>query len=244
MKKFNENQKSSKSCAGMDLDVAAIDMGTQFHQTKVRFREFANYERPLTYEEWMAAPDACKAAILFVQFYDQITLAWMKTKDCYTDINDGVSEVLQYLNKNVEKIKNDGKRFTPNYIYRVAFNCLSCLSWNDPALNWRCRVHQNETSNLIGYGEDELDLFDTIVDDEDDRDSKFDLDGRREYLRRATQLWDIVEGMGKKAKIVVAKLLGETSYTPSEMNSVTEEETAEIMKELREKLGSFVGVFG
>lgn len=236
-KKFNEDKSTL-------VEINDKDLGTQFHQTKVRFSEFSGYTRPLTYEEWMMAPDDCKAAILYVQFYDQITLAWMKTKRDYTDINDGVSEVLQYLNKNVEKIKNDGKRFTPNYIYRVAYNCLSCLSWDDPALNRRCRVYQNETSNIVGYGEDELDLFNTIVDDEDERESKFDLDGRREYLRKATQLWDIVEEMGTKAKIVVAKLLGENSYTPKEMNSVSAEEQEEIMGELREKLGCFVGVFG
>lgn len=243
MAKFNGDQKTKKVVAN-ETEISSVDLGTQFHQTKVRFREFANYERPLTYEEWMMAPDECKAAILFVQFYDQITLAWMKTRRPYTDINDGVSEVLQYLNKNVEKIKNDGKRFTPNYIYRVAYNCLFCLSDENPAVNWRSRIHQNETSNIVRYGEDELDLFDTVVDDEDDLDFKFDLDGRKEYLRKATQLWDIVEGMGQKAKIVVAKLLGENSYTPKEFSSVTEEETAEIMEQLREKLGSFVGVFG
>ena len=86
-----------------DTEVSLSEMGTQFHQTKVRFREFANYERPLTYEEWMTAPDECKAAILYVQFYDQITLAWNKLHSVYSDINDGVSEVLQYLNKGFGK---------------------------------------------------------------------------------------------------------------------------------------------
>lgn len=245
-RKFNENQsdKRIRRAQTTGRDIPDADQGTQFFQTKVRFREFSNYEKPLTYEEWMAAPDECKAAILYVQFYDQITLAWMKTKSTYTDINDGVSEVLQYLNKNVEKIKADGKRFTPNYIYKVAYNCLSCLSWNDPALNIRCRTYQNECSNLVSYGEDELDLFDTIIEDEDDRDSKFDLDGSRAYLSNATKMWDIVEDMGQKAKLVVAKLLGEASYTPKELSSVSEEETAEILEELRTRLAGFVGVFG
>ena len=222
-----------------DTEVFLSEMGTQFQQTKIRFREFASYERPLTYEEWMIAPDECKAAILYVQFYDQITLAWMKTKSVYSDINDGVSEILQYLNKNVEKIKNDGKRFTPNYIYKVAYNCLYCLC-RDP--NRYKAAYENECSNLVAYGDDELDLFDTVLDNEDDRDSKFDPDSSQAYLYNATKLWDIVESMGSKAKIVVAKLLGENSYTPMEMNSVSEEETAEIIEELRNRLGSFVGV--
>lgn len=220
----------------------AYAVGTQFYQTKVRFRESTNYESPLTYEEWMAAPDECKAAILYVQFYDQITLAWMKTKSVFTDINDGVSEILQYLNKNVEKIKKDGKRFTPNYIYRVAYNCLSCLSWNDPVYNHRCRTYQNECSNIVSYGDTELNLFDTIIDDYSD--DKFDFEGRRSYLLNSTKMWDIIEDMGKKAKLVVAKLLGENSYTPKELNSVSEEETAEILAELRVRLADFVKVLG
>lgn len=241
--KFNEDKATKRVKANQrrGYEVSDADLGTQFHQTKVRFREFANYERPLTYEEWMTAPDECKAAILYVQFYDQITLAWMKTRSVYSDINDGVSEVLQYLNKNVEKIKNDGHRFTPNYIYKVAYNCLYCLC-RDP--NRYKAAYENECSNLVSYGEDELDLFDTVVDDEDDRDSKFDLDGSRAYLSNATKFWDVVESMGEKTKIVVARLLGETSYTNKELNSISDEETAEILAELRERLGSFVGVFG
>ena len=239
MNKINKSaQKNSSS--KKEQEASLSELGTQFHQTKVRFREFANYQRPLSYEEWMDAPDECKAAILYVQFYDQITLAWMKTHSVYSDINDGVSEILQYLNKNVEKIKSDRKRFTPAYIYKVAYNCLYCLC-RDP--NLHRRAYENECSNIVGYGEDELDLFNTVIDDEDDRDSKFDMDGRRAYLMNATRMWDIVEGMGMKAKLVVAKLLGESSYTQKELGSVSEEETQEIIKELRVRLAKFASAF-
>lgn len=240
--KFNENQadKRVKDAKRKGQEVQISDTGTQFYQTKIRFREASGYQKPLSYEEWMAAPDECKAALLYVHFYDQITLAWIKTRSVYTDINDGVSEVLQYLNKNVEKIKNDGKRFTPNYIYRVAYNCLFCLC-RDPINRYR-RVYDNECSNLVGYGEDELDLFNTIIDDENDRDSKFDVDSRLSYLRESTKMWDVIEDMGLKAKLVVAKLLGENSYTPKELNSVSEEETQAIIEELKVRLGGFVGV--
>lgn len=214
-----------------------------FEQAKARFREFAEYERPLSYEEWMAAPDECKAAILYVQFFDQITLAWMKTQVSFVDINDGVSEVLQYLHKNVEKIKKDGKRFTAAYIYKVVWNCLSCLCWVDDDYSRRSRIFHNECSNIVGYGDDELDLFNIIKESDEDREAKFDLDGRRQFLVKATQLWDIIEDMGKNAKIVVAKLLGEKSYPPKELNSVSEEETLEIIAELKKRLTGFVDVF-
>lgn len=236
---FNEVEEETKVRDEEMYDVAAVDRGTQFHQVKVRFREFSGYSKPLTYEEWMATPDECKAAVLYVQFYDQITLAWNKTHSVYSDINDGVSEVLQYLNKNVEKIKADKKRFTPAYIYKVAYNCLYCLCRD---MNRYRAVYDNECSNIVGYGEDELDLFDTLVDEKSES-AQFDVDGATSYLTNATKVWDIVESMGKDAKLVVAKLLGEKSYTPKELNSVSEERTQEIISELRTRLAGFVGVF-
>ena len=248
MSRMNHRRKSQgeeriDAAKRKGYDVKLSDLGTQFYQTKVLLREFAQYEKALTYEEWMEAPDECKAAILYVQFYDQITLAWSKTKRSYVDINDGVSEVLQYLNKNVEKIKDNGKRFTPAYIYKVAWNCLSCLCWDDPDYNRRRRVYDNEMSNIVGYGEDELDLFDTFTDDEEEREQMFDTDGAMLKLANATMIWDIVEDMGKKAKYVVANLLGEKSYPPKELNSVSEEETEEIIAELKVRLARFADVF-
>ena len=242
-KKYNVSKdvKRVKENKSKDYEQVRPDSGNQFYQARVRFREFSGYTSPLSYDEWMSAPDACKAAILYVQFYDQITLAWMKTKSVYSDINDGVSEVLQYLNKNVEKIKNDGKRFTPNYIYKISYNCLYCLC-RDP--NRYRRAYDNECSNVVSYGEDELNLFDTIVEDDDVRDDKFDVEGSRAKLYNATKMWDIVEDMGQKAKYVVAKLLGENSYTPKELDSVSEEEAAQIIIELRDRLSRFVEVFG
>ena len=77
MAKINETVKTRKNFSE-DLDVAAIDMGTQFHQTKVRFREFTNYERPLTYEEWMMAPDECKAGDEIVVLADDVKICHAK----------------------------------------------------------------------------------------------------------------------------------------------------------------------
>lgn len=238
----NNTQRSGKQKQD-NREVHIVDRTSQFYQTKVSFREFANYERPLTYEEWMEVPDECKAAVLYVQFYDQITLAWYKTKRSHVDSYEGVSEILLYLNKNVEKIKNDPKRFKPAYIYKVAWNCLSCLCWTDAEYSRRYRIFENECSNIVGYGEDQLDLFDTIVEDEESRDKKFDTDGYIRNLANATAIWDIIEDMGQKAKYVVAKLLGEKSYTPKQLNSVSDEETEEIIEELKIRLARFAKVY-
>ena len=104
-----------------------MNIKNDFYVTRDLFREYVRYTNPLSYSEWCNIPDDNKAAVLYLQFFDQITLAWYKMKSVYSVEADGVGEVLQYLQKNVDKIRNDEKRFTPAYIYKVCSNCLYCL---------------------------------------------------------------------------------------------------------------------
>lgn len=171
----------------------------EFYATRSLFRSYIDFERPLSYEEWMSVPDDDKAAVLYVQFFDQITLAWYKLKSVYSNEADGVAEVLQYLSKNVDKIKSDKKRFTPAYIYKVCYNCLYCLC-RDP--NRYKKAYENECSNIVSSGEDELDLFDTVVGDSDMYE-ELNKVSAREYF------WELIEDMDVDTKYIVAKLLGE-----------------------------------
>lgn len=179
----------------------------EFYNTRNLFVEYTGYTGPLSYEEWLAVPDDHKAAVLFCQFFDVITLAWYKAASVYSEEADGVAEVLQYLQKAVDggkkknpaiMIKGNPKRFTPNYIYRISYNCLYCLC-RDP--NQHKRRYENECSNIVMCGEDELDLFDTVVDI--NGDIELSDDARRE------KFWDIIESVGDDAVTVVCKLLGE-----------------------------------
>lgn len=137
---------------------------TPFYATKAMFRDYLNYTKPLSYEEWLNVSDDDKAAVLYVQFFDQIVLAWYKVKSFYTPDEDGVSTMLQYLIKNVPVIMNDKSRFTPNYIYRVASNCLYCICHDIKRDRER---YDNETSNIQPSGVDGVvDLFDTVCDPE------------------------------------------------------------------------------
>lgn len=129
-----------------------------FTATKNMYREFTMYTKPLSYEEWLATADDLKAAILFVQFFDQITLAWHKTKSFYTPEEDGVDVVNQYLMKNVPIIAADKTKFTPAYIYQVAFNCIYCVCHDIKKDKER---FEKEVSNTVQTDNgDELDLFD------------------------------------------------------------------------------------
>lgn len=137
---------------------------TPFYATKAMFRDYLNYTKPLSYDEWMHVSDDDKAAVLYVQFFDQIVLAWYKVKSFYTPDEDGVSTMLQYLIKNVPVIAENPSRFTPSYIYRVASNCLYCICHDIKRDRER---FDNETSNIQQTGVDGIvDLFDTVCDRE------------------------------------------------------------------------------
>ena len=135
-------------------------MGNAFAETRKNFIAGTRYVRPLSYEEWMDIPQANKAAVLFVQFYEQITLAWYKTKSFFVEEEDGVSTMLQYLIKNVPIIENDPKRFKSSYIYKVAYNCLYCISHD---IKRDIERYEKEVSNIASCTDGEVDLFDTVA---------------------------------------------------------------------------------
>lgn len=167
----------------------------QFRETRNLYINYLQYTKPLSYVEWVSLPDDHKAAALFVQYFDQIELAWYKAKSLFTSEEDGVYTVMQYLMKNVEIIKANPKRFTPAYIYRVAYNCLYCIC-HDPIVE---RIRFETTTSNITYTSsgDELDLFDTTVSIHSDIELTYD----------RNQFWQAVAALGPKGQKVVNHLL-------------------------------------
>lgn len=172
---------------------------SELYATRELFASYTHYNTPLSYDEWLAVADDLKAAVLYCQFFDQITLAWYKLKSVYSSEADGVDEAIQYLQKNVEVIKKDPKRFTSAYIYKIMYNCLYCLC-RDP--NRYKKVYENECSNIQVSSDGEYDLFDTFIDHSSTVDSAV-LSIEKE------KMWRIIESSGRKTVIVVAELLGE-----------------------------------
>ena len=79
-----------------------------------------------TYDGWRELPDKLRTAGLYVQFYNQITLAYQKNKQSYPFIEEAtaLSTLLQYLMKTTSKILFQPSRYTPAYMYTVAFNAI------------------------------------------------------------------------------------------------------------------------
>lgn len=94
----------------------------QFKETFNLFKASLTVESYSNYDEWVLIPDNLKAVALYVVFYEQITLAWMKTRKPFMEEETAISTLMQYLLKNVPIIESDEKRFTPAYLYKVAFN--------------------------------------------------------------------------------------------------------------------------
>jgi len=217
---------------------------TAFHDAKLLYRQFTGYTTPLSFEEWATKNPDHKAAILFVQFYNQIVTAWMKAKEGnlyeFIEGEEGVSTVCQYLQKNVPIIENNPKRFTPAYIYKVAYNCLYCICHDRKCDRERW---ENETSSIVSHDGEELDLFDTITDYSMCPDKQIEA---RDFER---EFWQVVEDEGQPAEKVLRYLLSQDAADLKKLNprskqyktdplrdiEVSLEEAQKIIARLREK---------
>lgn len=152
------------------MSVMYSNSTSEFYKTYLMYREYIGYEKELSYQKWLRLPERFKAAALYVQFYDQITLAWYKCKTDWSIEEEGVETVNQYLMKNVKKIEEDQKRFRPAYIYKVAWNCLYCLCI-DTTKNKERYYTETPESFSVNY-DDDISWFDLIGSKEDFEEKK------------------------------------------------------------------------
>ena len=215
---------------------------SEFASTRNIFASSINYTKPLSYDEWVDYPDDYKAAVLYCQFYDTITLVWYKLVSYFVTEQDGVEIVIQYLMKNVDKIKEDANRFTESYIYTVMYHCIGDLCFG------------NRNKRMRGMYDQELYILDNTDDSIDEsKNTYLSCDGyldSAENDRQRQLLWDLVESKGHDAVVVVSELLGENvDWTRYRRNSnkhrtifkrdrerIADERRAEIIAELRADL--------
>jgi len=208
-------------------------MSNTFAETRNLFTMYVGYVRPLSYDEWKALPDSHKSAALFVQFYDEITLAWYKLKTTYSYVpdEDGVSTMCQYLEKNVSRILADPKKFSPAYIYTVAYNCLYCIT-HDKVNLWE--RNKTEISNIT-YSDngDELDLFDTVADTKSAEDAS-----EEESFKK--MFWQVIEDSSLETQKVVNYLINGESLNKKRANSP--DYNFDTLRDVRVKLDQVEGI--
>ena len=173
------------------------------------------------YECWFAIPQDLKAAALYVHFYPQITLAWNKCKRDYVEEETAVSTMLQYLLKNVPRIECQRNRYSPQYIYQIAFNALYCLTRNESNYAWLYDVmsnsfyeQQNETiASINEYSEDMRDmelpyrLHDALIENFDESESS----------KQTIMFWRwIRKNLDKSAIKAIEKILKDKDLTDTQ----------------------------
>lgn len=198
-----------------------------FYETRTALRNFVDYSYPLTFEEFQEVPDDKKVAVLYLQFFNEITLAWDKANTLdFIDGEDGVEITLQYLQKlvcdrhvkgHVKKkvsdkyffehpdeceerrmLESDPRNFYAGFIYRVIYNALYCICHDRKCDKDRM---ENEMFATITCGEDEFSLFDTVSD------KKGDASSVSESENFEKEFWSIIEDAGIEAEKVMRYLL-------------------------------------
>lgn len=174
-------------------------MQSQFVDTYRCLSSQLNYDgNPLTYRSWLRKNDNVKCAYLYLNFYSAVLSAWRKKSVFdYIDEAEAVSFCLKYLQKNVEKIKSDKARYTPNYVYTVCVNCMSILHFRKCS---RERAEREMSSVVVSNG-NEVDLFDFVSDtvaekEYDVVDNEVD-----------STLFDVVKSLGVKYENVAYHLV-------------------------------------
>lgn len=198
-----------------------------------------NYVEPLSYDDWNNKPNDQKAALLFVQFYEQITLAWYKCKLDYIPEPDALETEMQYLEKNVPIISENCNKFNPRYIYTISKNCLSCLG-DVKKEQLRAKDLSNEFTTNDGQT---LSLYDESID----IDNFKDLDDVLLY----NQFWEEIESCDLETLKVIEHLMNGTSLSKARKNAtlrdkdrladieVSSKKAEEIMSYLKDKFRKY-----
>lgn len=171
---------------------------TALYETRNLFISYTSYVKSLSFEQWMAVPEDQKAAVLFVEFFEQICMAYNKVNRFdVIPCDDAVSIVLQYLQKNVAKIKDDSNRYRPGYIFTVAYNCMYTLLEGDK-LSLRVAETPDTYREFDGA---EVSVFDTLGISSDSAEDTYELESLRD------RVWQVIEDSGLEAKKVANYLL-------------------------------------
>lgn len=169
-----------------------------FYETYKLFRSQLGSDGNISFKRWRRMPDDLKGAALYVQFYNEVTLAWSKTRSKWAVEETSVEEVLQYLTKNVDKILEDPKRYNPRYVYRVCYNALFCVNVDKKGAY---KFFENEIPESFEVGESgELSWFDLVGTSED-----------AEAISSFESLQGFLESLEEKYQVYIEYMLGELS---------------------------------
>ena len=194
-----------------------------FHETKRLFNDYLQIDEPLTYDAWMKLDSCDKAAALYVNFFDTVTLAYWKVASPYSPEEDNVSIALQYLQKNVSIIEQNPKRYNEKYIYRIMYNCLNCESlYVVRNIN---KYNYEVSPNIVDDSGIETCIYDTYEGTNLTTEEEFDKE----------TFWEIISELGDDAVTLVDCLINRTML-PKGMKA----KKSRIIEQLRDQLNDYL----
>ena len=199
----------------------------EFYETRKVYREYTHYQKPLSFEEWSSLQDCYKTAVLFIQYFDEILMAWNKAKSYDGDELEAVETVNQYLEKNVSKIVDDPKRFRPAYIYRIAYNCLYCICHDRQKDKDR---REKEVDPYVDKGDGTYVNLTEFVPSASAQDDFEAVESDR--VANSHKFWSLVEDVDVDAEVLIQYIIG----SRKDLTKRASKKREEILSKMRQAL--------
>ena len=213
---FDNKSSSNFDVIDLNKDLPMNAKLSGFKKTFNMFKEFTELSRTISYQEWAERPFDERVAIILVNFYDQIQLAWYKHRGEHTWEEEGVEEAMLMcsklcglslkqptLEKAVCKCTINESSYNPRYIYSIFVNAFKSLNYETTRVRSDYQhpkaIERGDIQVTGQYFIDvngvEQDVFNHVSNDGDMED---------ELIR--SEMWDLIESSDDVTKDVIDKL--------------------------------------
>lgn len=181
-----------------------------FRDTKDFFATLIVQKFPMDHEQWCSIPEDKQAAALFVNFFHEIEMAWNRCRNIYTDEEDAVHVLITSLMHNTPIIRDNPKRYSEAYIYRVAYNAILGLTRNYKKA--KARLDNTICSTVFDCDNEGSDVngFDTLSDKNAVNDPE------SEFRAMQSEIWDVIANLDEDQTALVDNILSGTKLTDAQ----------------------------
>ena len=190
---------------------------TAFSDTRAMFREYFDGKDTYSYVEWKHLPEDCKAAALYLNFYDTIMTSLYKARVCRPvpgDDADLVSAALEKCEHVIAVLDEQPEKYTRGYMSLVMYNILGSelnqlISSRQKQFNVFQCFNFSETSDVVEADSDKnYNMIETASTEDilDAQRIKKIIDDQPEYVQDIIE--KIINGgkLGKKQQQIIPYL--------------------------------------
>lgn len=204
----------------------------QFAETKKRYyaaTAAAGATYPLDYGNWLKLPIDLRQAALFVNFYDVVYKEMVRTMDSgafWMDASMCINELFKTFTRFVNEPSE--KAYNERYMRRIISNAYADVR----KIKRDQAPVENEISNIVSGGENEVDMFQTYIGDEYDF---LDICIRQKHVGA---FWDMIGSLDNDALAYVDKII-----SGDKVGKRLKAKEAKILEQLREALAPYKAIF-